>query len=190
LGCSSVLSHSRRGPLRALAMRFRTLMLSAPAPEDLVWAPLGQNPGVARGGVSDDTLQTTVPQENTEVSSTTPQPPSPEQPLPTPMPFSQAQCRDGGFVAFGFEKPEACPSLLATQGKQEPRRSRFSLAAAARSPSPASARPTRSWSALCRPRSSASSTSRASSRTAVRSPWLVAVVRGLEPGDRGSAVPG
>lgn len=27
-------------------------------------------------------------------------------------------------------------------------------------------------------------------RTAVRSPWLVAVVRGLEPSDRGSAVPG
>lgn len=95
-------------------------MATAPAPKDLVSAPLGQDPIVPRGGVPDDTIPTTAPQKSTKDGSTPLQPPPTEQPLPPPIPSAQAQCRDGGFVAFGFENQDDCISFLATQGKKEP----------------------------------------------------------------------
>ncbi len=95
-------------------------MATAPAPKDLVSAPLGQDAIVPRGGVPDDTIPTTAPQKSTKDGSTPLQPPPTRQPLPPPIPSAQAQCRDGGFVAFGFETQDDCISFLATQGKKEP----------------------------------------------------------------------
>ena len=95
-------------------------MATAPAPKDLVSAPLGQDAIVPRGGVPDDTIPTTAPQKSTKDGSTPLQSPPTEQPLPPPIPSAQAQCRDGGFVALGFENQDDCLSFLATQGKKEP----------------------------------------------------------------------
>ena len=95
-------------------------MATAPAPKDLVSAPLGQDAIVPRGGVPDDTIPTTAPQKSTKDGSTSLQSPPTEQPLPPPIPSAQAQCRDGGFVALGFENQDDCISFLATQGKKEP----------------------------------------------------------------------
>ena len=58
--------------------------------------------------------------ESPEHGSTIPQPSPTEKTHPPPTLSSRAQCRDGGFAAFGLENQDECTNFVAARDKKEP----------------------------------------------------------------------
>jgi hypothetical protein len=94
--------------------------VTVPASRDYATAPSRQSPDAPPGVVPARTEPTTALLESTEHGSTTPQLPPTETTQPPPALSSQAQCRDGGFVAFGFENQDECTSFVAARSNKEP----------------------------------------------------------------------